>query len=329
MGDFLGVLEIRRMVCIRRLYKPILQYSHIKETGHRYFEKEPALPGICRKADSMDHSLYLVSSTMLWSLPPEDWFRIAEEEGLAGVEVWAQQLDSRKISADTVRRLAIQHGMAVTVHNYSWDMNLISLDASMRAAAVALTKKGIELAAFFHAPQITIHPGRDGLGIPGADFDQELADSFVYLSRYAEEEGVRASFEIMEKIPKERLTSASAVLRVEALTRGRISWGYTEDVAHCDSVEEIFHTAEVLKGRVWEFHVSNKKGTARHIGDVEHGDFQLPQILPKLEAYGLPMALEGFDPSPTAARLYRTLAWLRKGNEELGIKNSELRKIAL
>lgn len=266
---------------------------------------------------------------MLWSLPPERWFQIAEEEGLAGVEVWVQQLDSCGISADTVRRLALSHGLHVTVHNYSWDMNLISLDASMRAAAVALTKKGIELAAFLHSPQITIHPGRDGLGIPGANFDQELADSFRYLSRYAEEEGVRASFEIMEKIPKERLTSAGAVLRVEALAGGRISWGYTEDVAHCDSVEEIFHTAETLKGRIREFHVSNKKGTVRHIGDVEHGDFHLPQILPKLEAYGLLMALEGFDPSPTAERLYRTLAWLSKGNQELRMKNEELRRIAL
>lgn len=263
----------------------------------------------------MIRSCVLVSSTMLWSLPPEAWFTLAEEEGLSGIEVWAQHLESCHIDADSIRRLALAHNMTVTVHNYSWDMNLISLDKAMREAAVALTKKGIELASFLHAPQITIHPGRDGLAIPGADFDQMLADSFGYLSRYAEEMGVRASFEIMEKIPKERFTSASEALKVESLATNKVSWGYTEDVAHCDSVEEIFHIADTLHGKIREFHVSNKKGTVRHVGDVEHGDFDLPLLFPKLASYGIPMALEGFDPSPDAERLRRTLRWIRNKNK--------------
>lgn len=260
--------------------------------------------------DLMDRSLFFVSTTMLWGLPPAEWFRIAAEEGLGGVEVWAQQLESQGIAAEEVLKLSVQYGLTVTVHNYSWDLNLISLSRPMREAAAALTKKGIDLASYLHAPQVTTHPGRDGLAVPGADFDQLLADSFVVLSRYAEEEGTRISFEIMEKIPKERFTSAAEALRVESCAAGPIRWGYTEDIAHCDSVEEIFHTASVLKGRIGEFHLSNKKGAVRHVGDVRHGDFPLPAIAERLSAYGLPFALEGFDPSRKAERLYETLSWL-------------------
>lgn len=259
---------------------------------------------------SFENSLWYVSSTLLWSLPPERWFSIAAEEGLGGVEVWAQQMDSQGISAETVRALSKRYGLKVTVHNYSWDLNLISLSRPMREAAVSLTKKGIDMAAYFGSAHVTTHPGRDGLGIPGADFARELAASFRELALYAERAGTRASFEIMEKIPKERLTSAEAALRVEAFSEER-GWGYTEDVAHCDSVEEIFRTAGLLEGKLCGFHVSNKKGTVRHIGDVEHGDFHLPSVVRKLEGYGFPMALEGFDPSAEAERLYRTLAWLR------------------
>lgn len=258
----------------------------------------------------MDRSLFYVSTTMLWGLPPEEWFRIAAEENLGGVEVWAQQLESQGIAPEEVLKLSIQYGLTVTVHNYSWDLNLISLSRPMREAAVALTKKGIDLASYLHAPQVTTHPGRDGLAIPSADFDKLLAESFVVLSRYAEEEGTRMSFEIMEKIPKERFTSAEEALRVESLAEGPIRWGYTEDIAHCDSEKEIFDTASRLQGRIVEFHLSNKKGTTRHIGDVEHGDFPLPAVAEKLSVYGIPFALEGFDPSRKAERLYRTLRWL-------------------
>ena len=263
----------------------------------------------------MDRSLYYVSSTMFWGLVPEEWFRIVREKSLAGIEVWAQQLETQSLSADRLRRLAVKYGVALTVHSYSWDLNLISLSRPMRDAAVALTKKGIDLASYFHAPQVTIHPGRDGLGIPGADFDRELAQSAVMLARYAAEEGTRASFEIMEKIPKERLTTPEAALRMEGLAGREVLWCYTEDTAHCDSEEEIFCTAEALRGRIREFHVSNKKGAVRHIGDVEHGDLDLPRVAARLRTYGLPMILEGFDPSPAAERLHRTLRWLESAEE--------------
>lgn len=257
----------------------------------------------------MNFSQYYVSSTMFWGLPPEEWFRTASACGLGGLEVWAQQLESERVGTDRLRGLSRQYGLTLTVHSYSWDMNLISLSRPMRRAAERLTKEAIDLARALHAEQITIHPGRDGLAVPGVDFDAELARSAVLLSGYGRQAGVTISFEIMEKLPKERLTSAEAALRMEALA-GSTDWGYTVDTAHCDSEDEIFHHAETLRGRVLEFHVSNKRGTERHIADVEAGDLNLPSVTARLAAYGLPLILEGFDPSGRAERLLRTLRWL-------------------
>lgn len=261
----------------------------------------------------MQRSSLFVSSTLLWSFPPEKWFSLAAEEGLSGVEVWAAHMDFMGISPETVKDLAARYGLTVTVHSYSWDINQIALIPAMKAAAVAVTKRAISMAAFLQSPQITIHPGREILPIPGVDYDRLLAESAEELGAFARKEGTVASFEIMEKIPKERLTSPEAIARMEAKVNGAVTWKYTEDIAHCDSREEIFHTARVLEGRIGEFHLSNKKGTKRHVPDAAEGDFDLPSVVDALSIYERPFILEGFDPSPEGKVFYNTLAYLDKG----------------
>ncbi len=259
----------------------------------------------------MKTSSWFVSSTLFWGLPPERWFELVHGHGLQGLEIWIQQLILQDISPSKIRKLAEEQGLRLTAHSYSWDMNLISLSHPMRRAAMKLTRRGIDIAAALGAEQITIHPGREGLPIPGADWDRMQAESFLSLGRYGKKLGIPVSFEIMEKIPKERYTSASAMQQVEAHVKAEdICWGYTEDVAHCDREEEIFEIAEALKGRIWEFHISNKKGTARHVADVRGGDFDLPKVTRRLAESGLPLVLEGYDPSMQAKRFEETWAWL-------------------
>ena len=262
----------------------------------------------------MKQSIWFVSSTLFWGLPPEKWFTLAKENGLQGLEIWTQQLVSQGISPDQIYRLAKENGLKLTAHSYSWDMNLISLSKPMQRAAMKLTRRGIDMAARMGASQITIHPGREGLPLPDVNFDQMQAESALLIGRYGKKMGVPVSFEVMEKIPKERFTSAEAMKRVEKYVSGDVCWGYTEDVAHCDSETEIFSMAQELKDRLLEFHVSNKKGTVRHVADVRGGDFQLPDVTRRLAAYGLPMPLEGYDPSGRAERFENTWKWLMESS---------------
>lgn len=176
--------------------------------------------------------------------------------------------------------------------------------------AVKLSKHAVDMAAQMGADQVTVHPGREGLLLPGVDFDAMQAEAAASIGQYGKKLGVSVSFEIMEKIPKERFTSAEAVLRMERCAKKGVCWGYTEDLAHCDTEEEVFRTAQVLSGRLKEFHVSNKKGKARHVADVRGGDFDLPSITHQLMEYELPMVLEGYDPSGQAERFETTWKWL-------------------
>jgi sugar phosphate isomerase/epimerase len=258
----------------------------------------------------MDTSLLFASSTLFWTLPSEQWFRLAKTYGLGGIEIWAQQLESNKISAEEIRRAARYYGLHTTIHNYSWDINLLSLNRSQRSVAVHLTKKAIELASYLNSLQVTIHPGRELFRMPGADYDLLLAESADSLGRFAQVQGTTASFEIMEKIPKERVTSVEAIYRMEAVGNTAICWKYTEDIAHCDSTEEILHIAAVLNGRISEFHLSNKKGIQRHITDMAAGDFNLPEIVKELSSYNIPFILEGMDTSPASSVFYNALSYL-------------------
>lgn len=258
----------------------------------------------------MREARWYVFSTLFWGLPPERWFELAGSHGLAGLEIWVQQLQSEGISPERIGRLREKSGLALTVHSFSWDLNLISLSRPMRRMAVKLSKRAVDMAAQMGADQVTVHPGREGLLLPGVDFDAMQAEAAASIGQYGKKSGVSVSFEIMEKIPKERFTSAEAVLRMERCAKRGGCWGYTEDLAHCDTEEEVFRTAQVLSGRLKEFHVSNKKGKARHVADVRGGDFDLPSITHRLTKYELPMVLEGYDPSGPAERFETTWKWL-------------------
>ncbi len=260
------------------------------------------------KGGEMKHSLFYASTMLMWGLPAEKWFRMAAEEELGGLEIWIQQMDCQGVTPENIEHLRRGCGMPVTVHSYSWDVNLISMCGEMRESARLLTRKAVQAAAFFHAECITIHPGRKGISIPGTDYDRLLAESMQSAVQYGSEQGIPVSFEIMEKIPGECLISVEKIRAVE-------QWGdfsdirYTEDTAHCENEEEILETAAALQGRLAEFHVSNKKGRKRHIPDIGRGDLNLGKVVSQLSGYGIPFVLEGYDPSPDTEVLRCALSY--------------------
>lgn len=256
----------------------------------------------------MDHSLFSASTMLMWSLPPDQWFHLAAEKELGGLELWIQQMDFLQIQAEEIRRLQLRYGTGLTIHSYSWDINLLSLCRDMRNMSVSMTKRAIDLASFLHAPYITVHPGRETIAIPGLDYDCLMAETADALSRYAFSHGTSLSFEIMEKVPGERYVSAAAVKYMETC-RAPMRLLYTIDTAHCDSEEELFSLAADLEGKIAEFHISNKKGSRRHVADISAGDLDLLSILPHLSCYDRPFVLEGYDTSPDCPVLKHTLSY--------------------
>lgn len=245
---------------------------------------------------------------LMWGMPVEKWFRTAAEEELGGLEIWIQQMDYQGITPGKIKNLSRYYGISVTAHSYSWDVNLISLCRDMRTSSVLLTRKALREASFFHAGCITVHPGRKGLPIPGVNYDFLLAESVNSVTDYGVEQGIAVSFEIMEKIPGELLISAEEVKRMEPY--GDFSKvRYTLDTAHCENENEILSTAQTLREKIAEFHLSNKKGRKRHIPDIAGGDLNLADAVSRLTGYGIPFVLEGYDRSPEAEVLRRALSY--------------------
>lgn len=260
------------------------------------------------KGRRMKRSLFYASTMLMWGLPAERWFRTAAEEELGGLEIWIQQMDYQGITPEKIKNLSRYYGVSVTAHSYSWDVNLISMCREMRTSAILLTRKALREASFFHAGCITVHPGKKGLPIPGVNYDRILAESVSSVTGYGAEQGIAVSFEIMEKIHGELLISADEVQRMEPY-RDLSGARYTLDTAHCENENEILSTAQRLRGKIAEFHVSNKKGIKRHIQDIAGGDLNLGDTVPQLSGYGVPLVLEGYDPSLEAKALHCALSY--------------------
>jgi len=258
----------------------------------------------------MDHSKLFASSTLFWSLPIEEWFKLAKEQGLKGLELWIQQLEYKGIEPEEIRNLSQKYDLKLTLHSYSWDCNLLATPVFMRKAAVQLTKEALALGGYIEAGSVTIHPGSIRDILPQQEYFKLLADAIGYLGNYAREQGTVASLEIMEKIKGEYLTTVQAAVNLESIYGEEKTWQYTEDIAHCDTEEEIYNLREVLGNSLSEFHLSNKKNQCRHVADVEKGDFDLPTVVDKLANSDKPFIMEGLDTSTDAAFFKRFLRYL-------------------
>ena len=257
----------------------------------------------------MNHSMYFASSTLFWSLPIKEWFALAAEYQLGGIEVWAQQLDSNNLEPAELKALAKRYNMRLSVHSYSWDYNLMALAEPVRSITFNQTKKAIDLAGYLRATGVTVHPG--AMSFTGKEnYPLELAQTAEALAGYAQEHGTELSLEIMEKLPHEFLISLDAIKKMEVNVKDACKWKYTLDIAHCDSEKEVLLMADYLQDRLHEFHLSNKKGMQRHCSPASEGDFFLPGIVESLQKYNMVFTLEGFDISGNADLFKKNIEYL-------------------
>lgn len=231
------------------------------------------------------------SSVLMWGARLDEIFRLAYENAFAGVELWAQHFVSRSYSIEEYKRLNALYPLKTIVHNFSWDLNLASVNDGIREASVLETKKAIDLLDSLGGYEITVHPGQKSLDVMETDiFYEKLRDSLDEIYRYARERSVEVSLEIMEKRDREFIVSREAIEKLTEDSPDRFY--YTLDVAHCCE-EEIFDTLDRLRG-ISKIHVSNRAGTKLHT-PLREGDYEFRELLPRLEKYRLPMVIEGFD----------------------------------
>lgn len=234
------------------------------------------------------------SSTLMWGATPEEVLGMAARWGLGGVEIWAQQADTFGWDADQIARLAAANHLQMVVHAKSWDLNFAALNEGVRRASIEELKKSLVFAQHVGAQEMTLHPPRFTLPSLREQAIEAGREGLAELLDTSDQVGVPISLEVMEKIPKELVTTVEEYQTFIGFLAPRLTC--TLDMAHCRSAEEFWDYAERLP-RISKLHISNKQGTKLHT-PLPLGDYDFVQQLPHLKRLGVPMVIEGFDQDP-------------------------------
>lgn len=251
------------------------------------------------------------SSTLMWNAELSELFQTAYRMKADGIELWAQQFEYRNYNEKECLNLQKQYPLQIFIHSNSWDMNFASINRGIREASLNEIKRSIDLAARLHAPEITVHPPRETL-CGNKSFYQEIAHQGLQeIFQYGRSAGVTVSLEIMEKIPKELMTTREAV---SLLTRNLYrEFSYTVDTAHCTDEKELEDFLQNLPN-ISKIHISNRKGSQYHTV-LADGDFSFQTLWPILERRNLPMVVEGFDSTDQYTALQENMSYLEKLKE--------------
>lgn len=231
-----------------------------------------------------------LSSTNMWSASLEDMMHLVQTFHLKGIELWAQQFESKKHSITEYLALSKAYQIDTIIHSTSWDLNFASLNESIRHASLKEIKKSILLAKQVQAKEVTIHPPRQTIG-GMKQYHVELAyQGLRELYYFSEENGICLSLEIMEKKPKELITTDKELLEITRDLYDKFS--YTLDLAHCENETEFIGYLNTIP-HISKLHISNKIGYKLHT-DLPNGDFNFTTIMPIINKLDIPMVLEGF-----------------------------------
>lgn len=249
-----------------------------------------------------------VTSLLMWGMSLDEMFQTLKEYDIKSMELWAEQFDYFNFDIEEYKALASRDQVETVIHCKSWDLNFSSVNKTIREASITEVKASIDLARALDATSITVHPSRETA--PGIDTGvvEKLRDGLKEISKYAKECNVEISLEIMEKIPKELITSDTALF--EVLGDMVNDFKYTLDIAHCLSEEEIFQYLDTIPN-IDKLHITNKKGPKLHT-DIDDGDFDFYTLLPKLYDLGIPMVLEGVDKSKENIKIGKSIKMIKE-----------------
>lgn len=234
---------------------------------------------------------FYLCSTLMWNATLEEMVRFVYDNGLDGIEMWAQQWFTRGYSAEEYHKLSALYPIKTFVHSCSWDLNPASLNDGIRNASVLEIEKSIDLADSLGTYEVTVHPGHCTFGSNPEPYTNRMNQSLTELLAYAAQKRIDLSLEIMEKIPKEFVTSVAAMKSITQELEDKFY--YTLDIAHCDGVDFLMKMLQQGK-RFSKFHISNRRGNTFHT-PLPDGDYDFTALLPTLIPYHLPFVIEGFD----------------------------------
>lgn len=236
-------------------------------------------------------SEFYMGSTLMWNATLEEMVQFIYNNGLDGIEMWAQHWFEKGYSIQEYEKLIALYPVKTIVHSCSWDLNPASLNEGIRKASILEIQKSMDLAAALNANEVTVHPGRITICNEMEGYYERMHQSLQEILEYAKGKGIDVSLEIMERIPKEFVTSVDEMKKITKEMEDEFC--YTLDIAHCDEECDILKALE--QGRHFsKFHISNRQGSRLHT-PLPEGEYDFKTLLPMLRKYQIPFVVEGFD----------------------------------
>ena len=138
---------------------------------------------------------------------------------------------------------------------------------------------------------VTLHPPRCSLFVDKETKRRSYTKLWQKIVNYADLQNVHVSVELMEKIPKEFVTTPEEM--DDFIRDVKDSVSLTLDLAHCQSTEEFMAYRNKLSP-ISKFHITNKIGKKLHTPISEPGDLDIVQVLHQLRHDDVPVVVEGF-----------------------------------
>jgi len=241
------------------------------------------------------------SHRLLWNLPLDKSIQKLAEIGYRCIELWAEpphlipaqfSADERKHLLNLLSELAVEP----TVHASSWDLNISSLNPTIRRISIDLVKESIDLAADINAKLVAVHPGRASSSKGEAQETRNtLIKALHELVEKANSKGIVLALENMEQRPREIITTSNDLKTLIQEVNSPRLVGLV-DIAHANTVTDPIGFLKDCLSILGHVHISDNNGLSPTHLPLGKGTIDLTKIFQTLveEEYDGKVVIEGF-----------------------------------
>ncbi len=285
----------------RMLTKPFRVAAELRTTmdivrprRHAPRETAPVLPASPGELPPVArHCRLLLSAPLMWAHDPEEILSTARDLGYDGVELWAYHLAAAETDTAALGARARELGLLLTLHAFSWDLNLTSRLDVIRSASLEALHRSVNLAAEIAAQTVIIHPGHFTVPYDDAElYWPALVAGVRELAAHAAGRGMRLGVEHMESKQGEYVITVDDANRLvrevdcpnvgTVLDVAHLPWG-EDEAAFIARLERIIH-----------IHLSDADESHLHL-PLGQGGRDLMRALRALHRYDGSIAIEGFS----------------------------------
>lgn len=229
----------------------------------------------------------VISMATIRGIPVGESIDYAVKSGCGGIEIQTDYLPEDEGELDAVFALAREHGLFVSLHGPSGDINISSLNRGIRRESVNQIKAAIDIARRYGLEKVTVHPGLLSSARENVEAKwQVMLGSMEELADHARDARVHLGVENMEKRKKELVFTVEDLNRFAPIAQGNPYFGVTLDFCHFATNGILAPKLDELLLPVKNVHISQCVGGKPHFALYQAGELCPEKVARMLDAIG-------------------------------------------